>query len=283
MHLIQSAADMRAFSNQCFLEGRSIGFVPTMGALHSGHISLLSKAASENDVTVCSIFVNPAQFNNREDLLKYPRTPESDLKMLEAAGCTAVWMPQPADMYPHKPATGFTFGPIENVLEGTHRPGHFAGVGLVLSKFFNLLQPCSCYMGLKDLQQFLVVKQMVEELNFNIRLIGCPTVREEDGLAMSSRNVRLSASHRAQAPVLYRELVKAASAIKNGTQAKTACHLAIAAIESDSDGKVEYFEAAAMPDLQPLNSLPEKEEIALLLAVFYGDIRLIDNIIVELN
>ena len=282
MQLLTTKAALSEFVQNCRVQGRSIGFVPTMGALHQGHISLIQAAAAENAVTLCSIFVNAAQFNNPQDLQKYPRSPQTDIAQLEAAGCSALWMPEAREVYPHQPATGFSFGAVEQVMEGAHRPGHFSGVGLVLSKFFNLTGPCSVYMGLKDLQQFLIVKQLIADLDFDIRLVGCPTVREADGLAMSSRNVRLTAEHRAQAAVL-RQSLSTAAAFYAAFGAEAAQRAGRELIADQSQGITEYFEVASLPDLQPVSQPEAGQRVAVCLAVFFGEIRLIDNLILQIT
>jgi pantoate--beta-alanine ligase len=195
--------------------GKKIGFVPTMGALHAGHISLIERAKTENDLVVCSIFVNPTQFNNPDDLKKYPRTLELDCKLLLSSGCDVVFAPSAEEMYPNLPHLRIDFGTFETVMEGKFRPGHFSGVGIVVSKLFNIVKPVKAYFGQKDLQQVAVIRRMVEELSFDLEIIPCPTWRETDGLAMSSRNSRLSAEARTLAPQIYKALNLAKAKLQN--------------------------------------------------------------------
>ena len=250
-----------------------------MGALHEGHISLIETAANQTDITVCSIFVNPTQFNNPEDLAKYPRTLEEDCKMLEEAGCSAVFAPTVDEMYPEQTMLTMNFGLLETVMEGASRPGHFNGVGIVVSKLFNIVQPHKAYFGQKDLQQVTVVKRLVADLSFNLELIVCPTVRENDGLAMSSRNRRLSEAERAHAPIIYKILLDAKEKILTGIdieETKEAVQrefLVLAGFELD------YFEVVNIKTLQPIHKIGAADTTALCIATFLGPVRLIDNIV----
>lgn len=257
---------------------QSIGFVPTMGALHEGHLSLIQKAKQENELTVCSIFVNPTQFNNSEDLLRYPRTIEKDLAMLAQAGCDIVFLPSEDEMYPSALSLSIHFGQLETILEGTHRAGHFKGVGVVVAKLLNIVQPTHTYFGQKDLQQFLIIKQLVSQLNFDTKLICCPTVREKDGLAMSSRNLRLSAQERQIAPKIYEALLLANAKIKSGESLKNAQNAAIGFLNDFGVFEVEYLEIVNADDLSVANTA----YLAICTAVRLGGIRLIDNILINL-
>jgi pantoate--beta-alanine ligase len=214
MEVFTSVQSLRQFLDQQVLQQKTIGLVPTMGALHKGHISLIEAAKKDNDIVVCSVFVNPTQFNNPEDLAKYPRTFDADRVMLENAGCTAVFAPEVEEMYPGQPVVKMDFGALETVMEGASRLGHFNGVGIVVSKLFNIVKPHHAYFGQKDLQQVAVVRRLISDLSFGIELIICPTVRESDGLAMSSRNTRLDAPERAIASHIYRILTGAGEALK---------------------------------------------------------------------
>ncbi len=250
-----------------------------MGALHEGHISLIKTASIENDITVCTIFVNPTQFNNPEDLAKYPRTLEEDCKMLEKAGCSAVFAPTVDEMYPEQTMLTMNFGLLETVMEGASRPGHFNGVGIVVSKLFNIVQPHKAYFGQKDLQQVTVVKRLVADLSFSLELIVCPTVRENDGLAMSSRNRRLNEAERSHAPIIYKILLDAKEKILAGVdieETKEAVQrefLVLAGFELD------YFEVVNINTLQPIHTLGTPGSTALCIATFLGPVRLIDNIV----
>ena len=189
-------------------KGKSLGFVPTMGALHRGHLSLIEASKAENDLTICSIFVNPTQFNNPQDLAVYPRTLQADCEMLESVKCDVVFAPNAHDMYLTLPNLKFDFGDLERVLEGKFRPGHFNGVGIVVSKLFNIIQPDSAYFGQKDLQQCAIINRLVKDLSYNLKLNICPTQRETDGLAMSSRNRNLTPEQRKNAPEIYKDSKK---------------------------------------------------------------------------
>lgn len=258
--------------------GKRIGFVPTMGALHEGHLQLIRASVSQNDVTVCSIFVNQAQFNNAEDFRMYPRLEEEDDAMLLSAGCTVLFLPSPETMYPSAPKTQFGFGSLEKVMEGTHRPGHFSGVALIVSKLFNIVQPHKAYFGQKDLQQFAIIKQLVTDLNINLDLVRYPTVREEDGLAMSSRNRRLTPAQREIAPELYRAL-KMAGNMLHAYDVMQVKHAVEAYLSDYKEIHLEYFEIVDSQTLQPVTDLNEPREIALCLAAFLGEVRLIDNLL----
>ena len=206
MKVFNFIVDIQRFVEEKRNEGLKIGFVPTMGALHEGHLSLINRAKKENDIVVCSVFVNPIQFNNPADLEKYPRTPEKDIEKLEQAGCDAVLMPSVEEMYPEKVEDHYDFGNLERVMEGACRPGHFNGVAIVVRKLFEIVTPNKAYFGEKDFQQLAIINKMVRDLNMNLEIVPCPIVRENDGLAMSSRNVRLNETERAIAPKIFATL-----------------------------------------------------------------------------
>lgn len=279
MEVFTSIHSLKNFLSVQRIQNKSIGLIPTMGALHEGHISLIETAGTQNDITVCSIFVNPTQFNNPEDLAKYPRTLEEDCKMLEDAGCSAVFAPTVDEMYPEQTMLTMNFGLLETVMEGASRPGHFNGVGIVVSKFFNIVQPHRAYFGQKDLQQVTVVKRLVADLSFNLELIVCPTVRENDGLAMSSRNRRLNEAERTHAPIIYKILLDAKEKILAGIdieETKEAVQrefLVLAGFELD------YFEVVNIKTLQPIHTIGLVGTTALCIATFLGPVRLIDNIV----
>ncbi|TAH21685.1 MAG: pantoate--beta-alanine ligase [Cytophagales bacterium] len=277
MQVCHSIAEIKAEINRHFLT-QSIGFVPTMGALHDGHLSLIQSAKQENGLTVCSIFVNPTQFNNAEDLLKYPRTVEKDLEMLSQAGCDIVFLPSEGEMYPAPLSLSIHFGHLETILEGAHRIGHFKGVGVVVAKLLNIVKPTHTYFGQKDLQQFLIIKQLVSQLNFETKLRCCPIVREKDGLAMSSRNIRLSEKERQIAPKIYEALLLAYAKIKSGESLKNAQNAAITLLNDFGVFEVEYLEIVNADDLSPANTT----NLAICTAVTLGSIRLIDNILINL-
>jgi pantoate--beta-alanine ligase len=259
-------------------QGLNIGLVPTMGALHNGHLSLIERANQDNDITVCSIFVNPTQFNNSHDLSVYPRTLEADCQMLESVNCTVVFAPSAEEMYPQLPALKFDFGELEHVMEGQFRPGHFNGVGIVVSKLFNIIQPTNAYFGQKDLQQCAVISRLVKDLSFSLALVICPTQRESDGLAMSSRNRNLSEEQRQLAPVLYKALQKASQLLQAqpSTMVKEYIYSHLSSIMGI---ELEYFEIADFDTLLPVEALKEGQT-ALCIAAFLGKTRLIDNVII---
>jgi len=258
-------------------DGQKIGFVPTMGALHEGHISLIRLARRENNAVICSIFVNPIQFNNPEDLKKYPRTLERDVDLLMQAGCDIVFAPEPDEMYPEPVTRDYDFGMLDKVMEGKFRSGHFNGVAIVVKKLFDIIAPDNAYFGEKDFQQLAIIRKLVELEGIPVNIIACPTVREPDGLAMSSRNVRLTESQRKTAPVIYRILkeLKAKYAEENSE------HLieqAIKQLNQQPEMKVEYLEIVDSRSLQPLEDFDPKIPARACIAVFLGDVRLIDNI-----
>jgi pantoate--beta-alanine ligase len=257
--------------------GHSIGFVPTMGALHEGHLSLIKESGKANDITVCSIFINPIQFNNKEDLEKYPRNLKEDLRLLKTAGCDYVFIPEKEEIYPDgTPVLDLNFGSLDKALEGKFRPGHFKGVAIVVKRLFEIITPDHAYFGKKDYQQLLVIRRLVELLKLPVEIHSCPTFREPDGLAMSSRNLRLTIGEREMAPLIYQVLCKVKE--KAGkTPVKELRQWAIKKISSNPAFKVEYFEIADKNDLHILGSWKEKENAVACTAVFLGDVRLIDN------
>jgi pantoate--beta-alanine ligase len=259
---------------------KTIGFVPTMGALHEGHLELIKRCKLESDISVVSIFVNPTQFNNPSDFEKYPITLESDLQKCEEAGVDFVFVPTVTTIYPQKLSTTFNFGEIEQILEGKFRPGHFNGVGIVVSKLFNIIQPQKAFFGQKDLQQVAVIKRLIQDLSFQIELITVPTKRETDGLAMSSRNIRLSSQERIQALILYRSLIQAKTQLLAGIpwiniypQIKQDFDLAENVI-------LEYFDLVEPTSFTKLTDFEPKQPTAICVAAYLGAVRLIDNITV---
>jgi pantoate--beta-alanine ligase len=278
MEIFKEIHPLKAFLKGNRTLGNSIGLVPTMGALHKGHISLIETSKQQNNVTVCSIYVNPTQFNNPDDLLKYPRTFDLDLSLLEKAGCDAVFYPNNEEMYPEKPVVKFDFGELDKVMEGRFRPGHFSGVALVVSKFFNIIQPDNAYFGQKDWQQFAVIQKLVHELKFGLTVHGEPTLRESDGLAMSSRNLRLNETQRKKATVLYAALLSARQDLISGITIEQVKKMVSEKVSSE-DVRLEYFEVADSKNLNLLESVKEEKNRAILcIAAYVGDVRLIDNI-----
>jgi len=256
--------------------GKSIGFVPTMGALHKGHISLIDESLADNEITVCSIFVNPTQFNNPEDLLRYPKILEEDLKLLTEAGCDLVFVPKAEEIYPEPDNRVFDFGNLDKVMEGKYRPGHFNGVAQVVSRLFEIVKPDKAYFGEKDFQQLAIIKALVKQLNRPVEIIPCPIIREADGLAMSSRNKLLSSGLRKSASHISKTLFEALK--RTNMQLNDLIQWVINEVNSDSNLRVEYFEVVDFYNLQPLSSWEDSEQPVGCIAVFAGDVRLIDNI-----
>lgn len=279
MHLCKSISDVRQLIQSVRLEKRQIGLVPTMGALHEGHLSLIDLANNDNTYSIASIFVNPTQFNNPEDLKKYPRTLENDLKLLEKRGCDAVFVPEASDMYPEKPFLQIGFGSLETELEGRFRPGHFSGVGLVVSKLFNIIQPDRAYFGQKDLQQFYIIQSLVNQLSYPIQLTMAPIAREAHGLAMSSRNERLSAADRQEAALLYQALSKAREMLQHEENLMAARDKVLELFNSSPRLALEYFEVISTKDFKPLSEINDPGSTALCIAAEIGGVRLIDNLL----
>jgi pantoate--beta-alanine ligase len=277
MIVVNSVQQTRQWSAGHKAAGRKIGFVPTMGALHTGHIDLIERAARENDLSGCSIFVNPIQFNNPEDLAKYPRDIDRDLALLEKSGCGLVFVPSVEEMYPGPVKEKYDFGKLEKVMEGAHRPGHFNGVAVVVKRLFEIFQPDRAYFGEKDFQQLRIIQALVDKENIPVEIVPCPTVRETDGLAMSSRNQRLSPEERTIAPEIYKTLVMARDLAKIISVEEVKM---IAAARLEHKGfKPDYFEIADSSSLQPVNSWDEAPEVIACIAAYLGAVRLIDNMI----
>ena len=258
--------------------GKKVGFVPTMGALHKGHASLVKRSAEENDVTVASVFVNPTQFNDAKDLEKYPRTLEADCELLQTYGATLVFAPSVDEVYPEPDTRQFSYVPIDTVMEGKFRPGHFNGVCQVVSKLFDMVQPDAAYFGEKDFQQLAVIRAMVADKKYGIDIVGCPIVREDDGLAMSSRNMRLSAEDRKNALNISRTLFKSSTFAADHSVRETLEWIE-KAITASPGLELEYFEIVDGDTLQPVEDWGESPYIVGCITVFCGDVRLIDNIV----
>jgi pantoate--beta-alanine ligase len=265
-----------------FLSTQKIGFVPTMGALHEGHLALASEAKKHNDIVVASIFVNPTQFNNANDLAKYPRTEDADAALLQSVGCDVLFAPYAEEMYPQPVRTSLDFGTLETVMEGAFRRGHFNGVGMVVAKLFHIVKPTRAYFGQKDLQQCLVIKQLIQDYSFDIELVIMPTIRETDGLAMSSRNRRLTAAQRQTAPKIYAALQQTAQLLQQGASISSAKEFYRQQIADEPTFSFEYFEIADLVSLATVTDLSKHTEVALCTAVFMDEVRLIDNLIVQL-
>lgn len=283
MQIITSANHLFSFTSSVrFSEKKSIGFVPTMGALHQGHLSLINRAKQENNLVICSVFINPTQFNNKDDFDKYPRNFEHDIEQLKQAGCDVVFLPEVKEMYPEENYMQINFGSVEDVMEGEFRKGHFNGVATIVSKLFHFCNPTKAYFGLKDLQQVTIIKQLVSALSFPLEIIACPTLREESGLAMSSRNERLSVAGKKTASYLYQSLKICQDVLlksKNPIEAKQKA----AAYLQEHDGiNVEYLEITETNKLISIEKI-NSAELAICIAAYVENVRLIDNIIVKID
>lgn len=257
---------------------KKIGFVPTMGALHKGHLSLIQASKQENDVTICSIYINPTQFNNSSDLSNYPRVLQKDIELLNDCECDALFLPSDQVMYPQQPLLQISFGELEKVMEGKYRAGHFNGVALVVSKFFNIINPSNVYFGQKDLQQFLIVEKLIKDLSFQLNLKCLPIVREPDGLAMSSRNSRLSNNERYLATSLFKALSLAQNFLLEENNVEKAKFIVDEFFQAIPEIHLEYFEVMDSESLVPVTNLDRSREVSLFIAGYLGKVRLIDNI-----
>ncbi len=281
MKIVRTVAELQDIARRTHAEGKTIGLVPTMGALHNGHLSLVNRARSENDVVVVSVFVNPTQFNNPDDLRTYPRTEEADCAKLENALADYVFIPSVAEVYPEKDTRVFDLGPVAEVMEGAMRPGHFNGVAQIVSRLFEWASPDRAYFGEKDFQQIAVIRRMARICGFDsLDIIACPIIREADGLALSSRNVRLTPEMRAVAPNIHRILAESRDYAKTHTVDETEKHV-IAEIDSVPGLKAEYYTIVHPLTMQPLTEWPADGDTARAVGcvtVYAGDVRLIDNI-----
>jgi pantoate--beta-alanine ligase len=275
MKTFHKVSDLRQELAQ--LDARGIGFVPTMGALHAGHRSLVEKARKECQTVVVSVFVNPTQFNDKNDLKHYPRTPEADAAVLEAAGADYVLMPSVEEIYPEPDTRQFDFGEVDKVMEGATRPGHFNGVAQVVSRLFDIVSPAKAYFGEKDFQQIAVIKAMVRQLGLTVEIVECPIIRDEDGLALSSRNTLLTPEHRAAAPHIYEVIKQCAEKAQELSPAELTAWVT-AEVEKNPLLKVIYFQAVDALSMQQVQSWEESERVQGCIAVQAGDIRLIDNV-----
>ncbi len=279
MEIFYEIKPLRAFLSGKRKNLSSIGLVPTMGALHQGHLELVKASRGQNDLTVCSIYVNPTQFNNALDLEKYPRTLDSDKEKLEKAGCDAIFAPSNEEMYQGKSEIGFGVGEIGSVLEGEFRPGHFNGVAQVVCKLFNIVQPHRAYFGQKDFQQYKVIEKLVDELQFDIQLTSVPIFREPNGLAMSSRNQRLNETEKDDATVFHQSLLMASELLKKGEQIIAVKDKVRQMCEAKPNVKLEYIEWVDTKNLKPVQNVLTGS--VLLIAGYVGEVRLIDNLLLE--
>lgn len=255
--------------------GKSIGFVPTMGALHAGHLSLIQRAHSETQVVVVSIFVNPIQFNNPDDLLKYPKTLDQDLELIQEY-TDIVFAPTVEEMFPSEPSEKYHFGDLESVMEGASRPGHFNGVAIIVRKFFDYIKPDKAFFGEKDFQQVAIIKDLVKQENIDVTIVPCPIIREENGLAMSSRNQRLTVEEKEIASNVYR-ILNQSLALKESTT-KPIIDFVVSEILKINEIKIEYFQIVDDLTLQQIDVFESEQGAVGCIAFYVGDVRLIDNV-----
>ena len=277
MEIVTTRKDLRNKIDQWKNEGKVIGFVPTMGALHKGHLSLVKEARKHCDVVVVSIFVNPTQFNNPDDLKTYPRDLDKDVKMLEDLSVELIFSPTVKEMYPEEDTRQFDFGNLDKVMEGKYRPGHFNGVAQVVSKLFDQVTPDKAFFGEKDFQQLAIIRHLVKDLKMPVDVVGCPIVREPDGLAMSSRNMLLTPEMRKNAPVIAETLSESLN-FAPGKTVKETIDLVTEKINNTGELEVEYFEIVDGDTLQAVENWDDSNYIVGCIAVFAGKVRLIDNV-----
>ena len=280
MQVFQQISEVKTYILSQKQQGKTVGFVPTMGALHQGHISLINESKKVCDITVCSIFVNPTQFNNANDLTRYPRTPEADVQLLEQAGCDVLYMPDVKDIYPTTDTRQFNFGYLDTVLEAEHRPGHYNGVGQVVSILLTGIEPHKAFFGSKDYQQVMIVKTLVKQLKLPVEIISCAILRENDGLAMSSRNMLLTPEERKIA-ALVPKMMEEAIEIARQIGVSAAKSFILNEVAKVPIMKLDYYEVCDTETLEPLTALRHNQQAISLIAVFVGNIRLIDNWMVD--
>lgn len=277
MKIVSSIKDLKNFLTLEREKGKKVGLVPTMGALHAGHISLVKRCVAENDICVVSDFVNPTQFNDKHDLETYPRTLDADCALLEPVGCDYVFAPSVAEMYPEPDTRVFNLGPVAEVMEGPRRPGHFNGVAQVVSKLFYIVEPDNAYFGEKDFQQIAVIREMVRQLNLPVHIVDCPIQREADGLALSSRNTRLTPEQRQKAPVIARTL-KESTTFVPAKSVQEVIDYVVNTINQVPEMEVEYFEIVDGNTMQPIQNWSDTTYPVGCITVYCGEVRLIDNI-----
>ena len=277
MEIVHTVKDLQAGLSALRAQGKKVGLVPTMGALHAGHASLVKRCVAENDAAVVSVFVNPTQFNDQNDLIKYPRTPEADCRLLEECGAAFVFAPAVEEMYPEPDTRQFSYAPLDTVMEGAFRPGHFNGVCQIVSKLFDAVQPDRAYFGEKDFQQLAIIREMVRQMKYPLEIVGCPIVREEDGLALSSRNARLSDEERKNALKISQTLFESRTFAASHTVAETQKFVEDA-IAAAPGLRLEYFELVDGNTLQKIADWEDTSYAVGCITVFCGEVRLIDNI-----
>ncbi|MCX4278220.1 MULTISPECIES: pantoate--beta-alanine ligase [Muribaculum] len=278
MKVIRTVEELKSVVGALKAEGKSVGLVPTMGALHDGHVSLMEKARGDNDVVVVSVFVNPTQFNNPDDLRTYPRTEEADCARMRDAGVDIAFIPSVEEIYPEPDNRVFDLGKVAEVMEGAMRPGHFNGVAQIVSKLFRMVEPTRAYFGEKDFQQIAVIRRMVEIEGFkNLEIVDCPIKREADGLALSSRNVRLTPHQREIAPNIHRIMVESLDKARD-CSVEEVKRSVIDAVNAYPEMDVEYYEIVNAADMQPITDWSQATQAVGCITVYLGDVRLIDNI-----
>lgn len=278
MKIIRTVEELKSVVGALKAEGKSVGLVPTMGALHDGHVSLMEKARGDNDVVVVSVFVNPTQFNNPDDLRTYPRTEEADCARMRDAGVDIAFIPSVEEIYPEPDNRVFDLGKVAEVMEGAMRPGHFNGVAQIVSKLFRMVEPTRAYFGEKDFQQIAVIRRMVEIEGFkNLEIVDCPIKREADGLALSSRNVRLTPHQREIAPNIHRIMVESLDMARD-CSVEEVKRSVIDAVNAYPEMNVEYYEIVNAADMQPITDWSQASQAVGCITVYLGDVRLIDNI-----
>lgn len=278
MKVVSTKVELKALLDVSRKEGKKIALVPTMGALHEGHASLVRRSVAENDITVVSVFVNPTQFNDKNDLQNYPRTLDADCKLLDTVGADIVFAPTVEEMYPEEDTRVFSFAPLDTVMEGSFRPGHFNGVAQIVSKLFYAVEPGRAYFGEKDFQQLAIIREMVRQLALDVEIVGCPIVREADGLAMSSRNTLLSSEERERALTISRTLFESLEYAKTHSLAETKMFVETA-IENTDGLVLEYYQIVDGDTLQEIAEWSTSEYAVGCIALFCGKVRLIDNIV----
>lgn len=277
MEVVTKIADLQKKIAEIRANGGTVGLVPTMGALHNGHLELVKRCVAENSICVVSVFVNPTQFNDKNDLLHYPRTLDADCKLLESAGCAIAFAPEVEEMYPVEDTRVFNLGAVAEVMEGKYRPGHFNGVAQIVSKLFDAVQPDRAYFGEKDFQQIAVIRSMVKLLNYPVEIVACPIVREDDGMALSSRNLRLTPEQRKNAVSISQTLFKSRTFAEQHSVAETIDYV-VNTLNSVPDLDVEYFEIVNGNTLLSVNDWSDSDYIVGCITVYCGEVRLIDNI-----
>ena len=277
MEVVTKIADLQKKIAEIRTNGGTVGLVPTMGALHNGHLELVKRCVAENSICVVSVFVNPTQFNDKNDLLHYPRTLDADCRLLESAGCAIAFAPEVEEMYPVEDTRVFNLGTVAEVMEGKYRPGHFNGVAQIVSKLFDAVQPDRAYFGEKDFQQIAVIRSMVKLLNYPVKIVACPIVREDDGMALSSRNLRLTPEQRKNAVSISQTLFKSRTFAEQHSVAETIDYV-VSTLNSVPDLEVEYFEIVDGNTLLPVNDWSDSDYIVGCITVYCGEVRLIDNI-----